>query len=74
MTTFVVWPHTIDTTFRPAYAEIVQETVQDNPRNNGTHYLIGSSRITPLHIDTLRASFPDAEFLDEHPEWEDIEP
>jgi hypothetical protein len=73
MTTFVIWPHAIDGDFRPAYAEIVQELVQEQPLDNGTHYMLGSSRITPEQCSTIQALFADVEFTETDPAWESDE-
>lgn len=57
MTTFIAWGHDIDAAFRARYLEITGEAVQDFPENSGTHYLIGSSRVTQEHMDILHEEF-----------------
>lgn len=71
MTIFVTWPQEIDDKFRSYYAELVQELIEDKPLNKGTHFFIGSSRITKEHIKVLSAAFPDLEFNEEQPAWAD---
>lgn len=71
MSIYISWPVEIDAAFRPAYAEVVQELIQDDPRTNGAVFLVGSSRINQGHINTLLAAFPAAEFNSEQPEWAD---
>lgn len=46
MTVYIIWPHSIDEMFRDRYGEVVGESIQDIPKNNGTHFMIGSSRCT----------------------------
>jgi len=69
MTVFIVWPHEIDADFREAYFSVVNEYVQESPQDNGTHFLIGSGRVTQEHIEHLSVLFPVVEFLDESPNW-----
>lgn len=66
MTIFVQMPININTPvyslakFKARYLELTGESVQDNPPQNaqGTHYIIGSSRLTQVHADQLANEFP----------------
>lgn len=71
MTTFVTWPVEIDAAFRAAYADTVQEAIEDSPRMNaeGTHYIAGSSRIDGVRIGALGIQFPTVSFGQDIPDW-----
>ena len=71
MTTFVTWPVEIDADFRPVYADITQEQIEDEPRMNaeGTHYIAGSSRINGVQIEALGNQFPTVSFGQNIPDW-----
>ena len=63
MTIYIKWPRSIDKDFRTAYAQIVQETIQDTPITKGEIYVVGSGRITQEHIKIISQSFPDVQFI-----------
>ena len=67
MITFMTWPHGDDSAMRAAYLPIVGETIEDEPRNNGTHYLIGSSRLNSGHFDAIAAAVASAAFYTSEP-------
>ena len=69
-TTYVTWPKTIDTDFRAAYLEQVEENIQASPMENqeGTHYLVGSSKVKQEHIDVLAAAYDSIQTYDTIPE------
>lgn len=68
MITFMIWPHEDDAALRAAYLPIVGETIEDEPRNNGTHFLIGSSRLNSSHFSAITAAVPSTVFYSAEPE------
>ncbi|MGR3179848.1 MAG: hypothetical protein ACUZ8E_17550 [Candidatus Anammoxibacter sp.] len=56
--------------FKARYLELTNESIQTEPLENeqGTHYLVGSSRITQEVADQLKDEFPMITFIDEIPD------
>jgi hypothetical protein len=59
MITFVRWKKGIDAAFRAFYPTVALdgETVEDEPKSNKTHYLLGSARLSATAVDALRGQF-----------------
>lgn len=73
-TKFITWPRAIDADFRAQYAAVTNETIQDSPAANATHFLAGSSRLTGGEADTLQTAFPDIAVSDSMPQgWNETE-
>lgn len=67
MTTYIIWPHDDDAALRAVYEDVVGEALQSEPQNNGTHYIVGSTRITEEHKSILLGHTPSIEFSDTSP-------
>ena len=61
MTQFIIWPKTIDISFRADYLTEVGEKIQDSPleSNDDLSYLIGSSRVIQTNLDNLAVTHTD---------------
>lgn len=73
MTTYIIWPKTIDDDFRQDYYATTGEKIQQTPSENSTEdkYLAGSSRLKDGQILNLSITYPEAEFYSELPPyWE----
>jgi hypothetical protein len=66
--TFMSWPHEDDAELRLVYEEVVAEEVEPEPRDNGTRYLLGSSRIELAHKAAIVFAVPSVVFYEDEPE------
>lgn len=64
---YVIWPKTIDEAFRPAYAAIVAEGIQDQPHETATHFMVGTSRMDSAMAYELKGQFPDIVYSEDFP-------
>lgn len=57
MTTYIRWPKSIDADFRAKYLAATGEKIQNRPMESedGTEYMVGSSRIIEGQKNTLKA-------------------
>ena len=62
MTTYITWLKTGNDTFRASYLAAVGEDLGESPASDATHYIAGSSRITPAQITALQSDYPQAGF------------
>lgn len=72
MTTYIIWPKTIDSAFRADYLAITGEAIQQDPQENEARdqFLAGSSRLTDGQILSLATSYPEAVFSETIPsDW-----
>lgn len=55
--------------FKDRYLELTDEKIQDSPLENEqrTHYLVGSSRLSPEIADQLISEFPQVSIRDSWP-------
>lgn len=55
--------------FKARYLELTNESIQTQPLENeqGTHYLVGSSRLTQVIADQLKSEFPMVSITDNWP-------
>lgn len=54
MTDYISWLKTNDAAFRADYFEKTGEKIQDDPIDAGTHWQVGSTRLTPDMITELK--------------------
>ncbi len=67
---YIIWKKENDKAFSEDYFNEVGEQIQALPQENaeGTHYVVGSSRVTVDHVLTLKESF-DIFGGENKPEW-----
>lgn len=71
MITFVQWAKEIDSPFRAFYPTVAleSETVEPEPRQNATHYLLGTARLNEAAKAALLNQFGENVMLtDDQPE------
>tara|TARA_R110000851_G_scaffold241680_2_gene394281 strand:+ start:1812 stop:2024 length:213 start_codon:yes stop_codon:yes gene_type:complete len=63
---YIVWDKIGDANFRDEYFLETGERIQSNPQENaeGTHYMVGSSRITVASAEALGCYYGESK-----PEW-----
>lgn len=61
MTIYVVWPKAIDADFRAFYPTVATggETIQEQPFENATHFMVGTTRLGSQGVMALVAEFGD---------------
>lgn len=67
-TLWISWAKQDDESFRARYAQLTEEYVQEQPAENETRYMVGSSRLSESAAQMLAVEFESVVYYNQYPE------